>query len=156
MLVRDWMTSNPLTLAPEESIRSTLRLLRQHCFQQFPVIKDGKLVGMITAKDIRDAPKRLKTVDEVMIYDPPTLAEDTTLEEAARIVCDRKINALPVISGKNELVGIITVVDILDDLIESLGFHEELIREKEALKETFELFQITCELLHRLDRRSRH
>ena len=130
MLVRDWMTSNPLTLAPEESVRSALGLLRQHRFHQFPVIKDGKLVGMITAKDFRGASKRLKTVAEVMTYDPPTVSEDTTLEEAARIVCNRKINALPVISGKNELVGIITVADIVNGLADSLGSYEEPIREK--------------------------
>ena len=70
MLVKNWMTSNPLTLAPEESVRSALRLLRRHRFQQFPVIKDGKLVGMITARDFRGASKRLKTVAEAMINDP--------------------------------------------------------------------------------------
>lgn len=130
MLVKNWMTSNPLTLAPEESVRSALRLLRRHRFQQFPVIKDGKLVGMITARDFRGASKRLKTVAEAMINDPPTVSEDTTLEEAARIVCNRKINTLSVISGKKELVGIITVADIVNGLVDSLGSYEEPIIEK--------------------------
>lgn len=130
MLVRGWMTSNPLTLAPEESVRSALGLLKRYRFHQFPVIKDGKLVGMITAKDFRGASKRLKTIAEVMINDPPTVSEDTTLEDAARIVCKLKINALPVISGKNELVGIIAVADIVNGLIDSLGSYEEPIIEK--------------------------
>lgn len=130
MLVRQWMTPNPITVKPEEDVKSAYSLLRQRGFRQFPVVKDGNVMGMVTDRDLRDAPGRLKTVDEVMSYDPVTVSADTELEEAARIIHNRKISALLVISQKNELVGIMTVTDILDGLLYLLESHKGQMEEK--------------------------
>ena len=130
MLVRQWMTPSPITVKPEADIKSAYSLLRQRGFRQIPVGKDGNIMGMVTERDLRDAPARLKTVGEIMSYDPVTVSADTGLEEAARIIHHRKITALLVISQKNELVGIMTIIDILDGLLYLLESHKGQREEK--------------------------
>ncbi len=130
MLVRQCMTPSPVTVKPEEDVKSVYSLLRQRGFRQIPVVKDGIIVGMVTERDLRDAPARLKTVGEVMSYDPVTVSADTEVEEAARIIHNRKITALLIISQKNELVGIMTITDVLDGLLYLLESHKGQMEEK--------------------------
>jgi acetoin utilization protein AcuB len=86
-----------------------------------------------------------------MSSDPVTVMEDATLEEAARIIRNRKFNALPVVSRGGELVGIITVTDILDGLLNLLRFHEEPTRvqvkipEGISLVDVIKVFQVCSE-----------
>jgi acetoin utilization protein AcuB len=83
------------------------------------VVKDGALIGMVTDRDLRPALTELDIrVDDVMTPNPVTILEDATVEEAARIISDRKFNALPVVSSTGELVGIITVTDILKSFLD--------------------------------------
>ena len=71
MLVRHWMTLNPYTVTPEENIKSAYSLLKQRGFRQLPVVKEGKLVGIVTHRDLTEAlALRKLTVGEIMRYDP--------------------------------------------------------------------------------------
>jgi acetoin utilization protein AcuB len=123
MIVKKYMTPNPVTVTPEDDVRATFNLLFEHGFRQAPVVKDGKLVGIVTDRDLRTAiahitPESHITVGDVMTSDPITVTEYTSIEKAARMICHHKFNALPVTSDMGELVGIITTIDILEGLLD--------------------------------------
>jgi acetoin utilization protein AcuB len=137
------MTPNPVTVTPEENVKATFNLLKKHSIRQIPVVKDGRLIGIVTDRDLRVALLRPNiTVGDIMSSNPVTIIEDAPLEEAARIVCNRKFNALPVVSKGGELVGIITVTDVLDGLLNLLGFHEEPVRVKVKMSEGVNLYDV--------------
>ncbi|WP_022798422.1 CBS and ACT domain-containing protein [Thermus islandicus] len=135
MLVRDWMTRDPLTVTPDTPVLEAIHLLRQRGFRRLPVMRDGKLVGLVTDKDLKDAmPSKATTlsvwemnyllsklpVEEVMAKPVITIAADEPLEKAALLMEEKKIGGLPVMEGER-LVGIITVTDVLRAFIEALG-----------------------------------
>ena len=143
MIVKNCMTSNPVTVIPEEDVKNTSHLLQKYRIRQTPVVKDGRLVGIVTDRDLRMVFIRPNlTVNDVMSSSPVTVIEDAPVEEAARIICNRKFNALPVVSKTGELVGIITVTDILDNLIHFLGFHEEPFRVEVKVSEGVNLYGV--------------
>jgi acetoin utilization protein AcuB len=137
MFVKDCMTPYPLTVPPETDVKVTFNLLKERGFRQFPVVKGGKLVGIVTDRDLRAAIIQEKhlTVVDVMSPNPVSILEDKTVEEAAQIIHDRKFNALPVVSTKGELLGIITVTDVLSGLLNLLGFHRKSVRVKVKIPE---------------------
>ncbi len=127
MIVKNHMTPNPTTITPKEDAKIAFHLLKKHGFRQFPVVKDGKLIGIVTDRDLRPVLTELDLrVDDVMTSNPVTILEDATVEEAARIVSDRKFNALPVVSKTGELIGIITSTDILKSFLNPLGYGVEV------------------------------
>jgi acetoin utilization protein AcuB len=129
MLVRDYMTRSPLVVSVETEVRRAFQLLKKHGFRQFPVVKDGKLVGIVTDRDLRTTLLRPNlTVEEIMTINPVTIGEDASLGAAMLIFEKEKFNALPVVSKSRELTGIITVTDVLDALISLLGFREAQTR----------------------------
>ncbi|HEX3035154.1 MAG TPA: CBS domain-containing protein [Thermodesulfobacteriota bacterium] len=118
MIVKNFMTRNPLTVTPEEDVVDTFNLLKKQGFRQFPVVKDKELVGIITDRDLRSNLRDDLMVSDVMSPNPVTILEDSKLVEAALIIRDRKFNALPVVSKSGELVGIITTTDIIKSLVD--------------------------------------
>ena len=152
MLVKDCMTPNPATVTPKEDAKSTFQFLKKNGFRQAPVVKDGTLTGIVTDRDLRVALMQPNlTVGDVMSFNPVTILEDTTVEEAARMIRNRKFNALPVVSKRGELVGIITVTDILDGLLNLLRFHDEPTRvqvripEHVSLSDVIKVLQVSSE-----------
>jgi len=142
MLVRDVMTRNLITVDPETSFTDALKIMRENRIRRLPVLEDGKLVGIVTEKDILYAsPSKATTLDvwelhyllnklkirEIMTRDVVTIQEDTPVEEAAKIMADNKIGALPVVKG-NELVGIITETDIFKVFLEMFGARKKGLR----------------------------
>ena len=122
MTVKKFMTSNPVTISPDEGVNDAFHLLLEHRFRQAPVVEDGKLIGIVTDRDLRMALFQTYvaedlTVGDVMRAGPVTISEDADIKEAARIICEYKFNALPVVSGTGDLVGIITTTDILKGLL---------------------------------------
>jgi acetoin utilization protein AcuB len=135
MLVRDWMTKDPLTVAPDTPVLEAINLLKHRGFRRLPVVKDGKLIGLVTDKDLKDAmPSKATTlsvwelnyllskltVQEVMAKPVVTVGAEEPLEKAALLMEEKKIGGLPVMEGER-LVGIITVTDVLRAFIEVLG-----------------------------------
>ena len=143
MLVRDRMTSPPITVTEDMSIDQALELMREKNVRRFPVVdKKGKLVGIVSEKDLLYAspsPATTLSVYEIpyllsrikmrdlMTKEVITVAENTPLEEAARIMADNKIGGVPVMRG-DELVGIITETDMFKIFLEMLGAREEGVR----------------------------
>ncbi len=143
MLVRDRMTTNPVTVFPDTSLPEALRLMRDRKVRRFPVVDHhGHLVGIVSDKDlllaspspatslaiweITELLAKLK-IAEVMTRDVITVTEDTPLEEAARLLADRKIGGLPVVRGQT-VVGIITETDLFKSLLELLGGRRRGVR----------------------------
>ena len=125
MLVKEYMTRKPLTVSPEEDIKVAFNTLTDHNIRQAPVIGDGKLLGIITDRDLRMALVQYETepalmVKSVMTPDPVTVKESAKLKDAARIISKNKFNALPVISDSGELAGVLTTTDILNGLVRAL------------------------------------
>jgi acetoin utilization protein AcuB len=122
MLIKELMTGNPVSLSPDESINDAFQILLKRRFRQAPVVENGKLIGIVTDRDLRMAifqtyVESSLNVRDVMRFDPVTISEDAQVEEAARIICEKKFNALPVVSSTGGLVGIITTTDILKGVL---------------------------------------
>ena len=134
------MSSPPLTVSPEDSLENAIDLLQKHNIRELPVVEHGKLIGIVTDRDLREiAPsypvfrdqqeirhylQKLK-VASAMTVDPWVVSPDTPLVEAARLLQTYRIGSLPVVQG-NELVGIISVTDFLKLFIEKnrKGIHQ--------------------------------
>ncbi len=138
MYVSNRMTSNPYTISPEATIAEALELMRDNNIRRLPVIKSGKLVGIVTERALLEvSPSKATTlsvfeinyllskatVKSVMTKQVITVAPDTLLEEAALIMRENHFSSLPVIQD-NKLVGIITETDIFESFIELMGFRE--------------------------------
>jgi CBS domain-containing protein len=125
------MTPNPITITPQTTLPEAHRLMDEHYIRRLPVIKQGKLVGIVTLGDIRQAQASNATTlsvyelnylldqipaKEFMAYRPITISPDAPIAEAARLMLQYKIGGLPVIEN-GELVGIITETDLCRLLI---------------------------------------
>jgi acetoin utilization protein AcuB len=122
MIVKKFMTPAPVTISPDENVNDAFHILLEHRFRQAPVVEDGKLIGIVTDRDLRTALFQTYvesdlTVADVMRAGPVTTSEDANIKEAARIMCECKFNALPVVSRTGDLVGIVTTTDILKGLL---------------------------------------
>jgi acetoin utilization protein AcuB len=144
MLVGERMTRHPITIGPDRSVADALKLMRQENVRRFPVVdeKTGELIGIVTEKDLLYASPspatslsvhelnyllaRL-TVERVMSADLVTVTDDTLIEEAALLMIDRKVGALPVMRGE-QLVGIITETDVFKTFTELFAAREEGVR----------------------------
>ncbi|MDR7480921.1 MAG: CBS domain-containing protein [Armatimonadota bacterium] len=135
MLVRDCMTPDPTTVAPQTSLGDALRVMRRQRIRHLPVMERDRLVGIVTWTDLMRAspspasglaaweiPELLAQapVRDVMTEHPVTVAPDLPVEDAARLLRERKIGSLPVVDG-DRLVGIVTESDLFDALVRLLG-----------------------------------
>lgn len=129
------MSHPVITAAPDLQITKAHELMAHEKIGQLPVVKNGKLVGIVSKNDILNAyPSSVTSlavweiaallekikVKDVMIKKVRTVQEDTLIEEAARIMVDNVIRSLPVMRG-SELVGIITQTDLFNIMMEMLG-----------------------------------
>ena len=125
LLVRDNMTNDPFTVPPNEDVRVVFSKLTDLMIRQVPVVDGGKLLGIVTDRDLRLAVAetvggRGLTVAAVMTPEPVTVSPDTTLKDAARIISRNKFNALPVVGPDGALEGMLTTTDILNGLVKAL------------------------------------
>jgi acetoin utilization protein AcuB len=123
-LVRNWMTPNPITITPLTTLPEAQQIMLEHDIRRLPVVRMGKLVGIVTFGDIREAqPSSVSslsiyelnylldrlTANQFMTFDPITVSPDATIRETARLMLEHKVG-LPVVRN-GELVGIITETD---------------------------------------------
>nr|MBA3578292.1 IMP dehydrogenase [Sphingomonas sp.] len=108
------MVVNPITVRPEQSLAEALELMRTNRISGIPVVeKSGKLIGIITNRDVRFAENPKQPVSELMTRDNlATVPIGTSQEEARRILHQRRIEKLLVVDEANRCVGLITVKDI--------------------------------------------
>jgi acetoin utilization protein AcuB len=124
LTVRDVMVTGPVTVRPHETARHAYRLMRDNRFRHLPVVEDGRLVGILSDRDLRPvllSPTLARArVAELMSEDLTTVGPDALVEEAASLLVVKKIGCLPVIAD-GRLVGIVTETDLLGVLVELLG-----------------------------------
>ena len=132
MKVRDLMTSDPSTVAPDDVIARAATLMREEDCGSIPVVKDAKLVGIVTDRDITvrgvaagKDPKTTK-VSEVMSADPITVEPDTDADEASRMMAQHQVRRLPVVED-GRLLGIVVTAQLARR--ESAGKMGETIKE---------------------------
>ena len=122
MLVGNRMTKEPLTVEPDDLLIRASCKMQSGGFRRLPVVKEGKLVGIITERDLREHRGHLEhtKVNGAMSERPVTVSPRTTLEEAAQIMLDRQIGGLPVVED-GRLLGIITASDVLHAFLDLMG-----------------------------------
>jgi acetoin utilization protein AcuB len=133
-VVEKWMTSDVVTVRPEETIIDAFELMQTRRIRHLPVVEEGELKGLVTDRDIRLAliPAPLSTpedrmyhlgaltrVDEIMATDLITVEPSASIEAAAKLMAKYKIGAVPVVE-QGKLVGILTETDIMCVFIEML------------------------------------
>lgn len=119
--VMEIMGRAPRTTSPHEILAEAQDLMTREGMHQLPVVENGTLVGMLSDRDLHAHSGYLERtrVDAAMTYGVITVAPTDTARHAARLLIDRKINALPVVEG-DQLVGIVSKTDLLRLLVRVL------------------------------------
>ncbi|MCS7088773.1 MAG: CBS domain-containing protein [Thermoflexales bacterium] len=132
--VRDWMTTNPVTITPQTSLAEAHRLMKQKRVRRLPVLENGKLVGIVALSDVLEAEPSSATtlsiyeinyllaemkVEKIMKRNVITVTPDTPIREAANLMLTHKIGGLPVVED-GKLVGIITESDIFRMIVRTM------------------------------------
>lgn len=132
-IVQGWMTPNPLTIEENTSIIEAIHLMKEKNIRRLPVMKNGKFVGLVTDRMIKEyTPGKATSLDawevqyilaktpvkEVMNPKPYTVTPETPLAAAAQMFLDHKLYGLCVLDSKGELVGIMSVGDMLRAVVE--------------------------------------
>ncbi len=143
MLVKDYMKTDVLTVEEEDSFNSVVNLMKENRIRHVPVVRKGKVVGIVTESDIKKASASPATtlsvyelnylldkirVKDIMTKEVVSAQPDMTLEDAAMTMRERRIGGLPVVDRKNNLVGIITLTDIVDQFLDVMGVGAQGIR----------------------------
>ncbi len=139
MFVAKRMTLNPVTVPPTMSVSEATNLMKSKKFRRLPVVENGKLVGIVTDRDLRAvAPSPATTlsvfeinhllakmqVREIMKTAVITIGVDATIEEAALLMYTHKIGGLVVVDAAGAVAGIITETDIFKCFVDVMGLAE--------------------------------
>jgi CBS domain-containing protein len=117
MKVRELMTKQPTTVEPNATLGEVATLMKQEDCGSIPVVEAGRLVGIVTDRDIvirgvaAGVDPKTQRVSKVMSSDPVTIGADDDIDEAEKKMADRQIRRLPVVEG-GKLVGIIVTAQI--------------------------------------------
>ncbi|MEW6544970.1 MAG: IMP dehydrogenase [Nitrospirota bacterium] len=107
------MIIDPITIAPDQTIRDAHEIMSRYRISGIPVTRNGKLVGILTNRDLRFESRMDLKVSQVMTKEKlVTAPEGTSLEKAREILHEYRIEKLPVVNRKGELKGLITIKDI--------------------------------------------
>jgi len=136
MLVRNWMSKDVITVNVNDPIIDAIKLLKHNDIGRLPVMQKGKMVGIVTDRDVKRASasdavplevhellyllSKIK-IDEIMSKNPITVPPDYTVEETAEVLLENKISSTPVVDDQDQLVGIITQNDLFRVLISLTG-----------------------------------
>jgi acetoin utilization protein AcuB len=142
MLVGERMSHPVITIPPDMPIVDALNMMKREKIRRAPIMKEGKLAGIVSDKDLLNASPSPATslsvwemnyllskitVKDVMTKKVLTVSEDTPIEEAARIMADNKIGGLPVVR-EDRVVGIITETDLFKIFLELMGARDLGVR----------------------------
>jgi len=136
MLVRNWMSKKVITIEAKDSMQRAISLMKEHNIRMLPVLKRGKLVGVVSDGDLKKASASDATmldvhemlyllskikVRDIMTKDPLTVAPDCTVEETAELLMEHKVSGVPVVEEGGRVVGVITRDDLFQVLISLSG-----------------------------------
>jgi len=161
MIIKDWMTTDVITIDPEASMMRAAKLMKEKGIRRLPVVDDkGKVVGMLSDRDVKEAsPSKATTLDvhelyyllseikvkNIMTPSPITIRETDTVVKCAAIMHDKKISGLPVVDDQGALVGIMTQNEVYRVLLSITGVYHggvqiglQLPDERGSLKEVLD------------------
>lgn len=142
MFVKDRMTPNPIYGSPEMAVTEAQEMMAENKIRHLPILENGQMVGLITQSSLRSAlPSDISSFSRfeisytlskvkagsIMIKDVITIEPDTPIEDAAQIMADRKLGAMPVLED-GKLVGIISGEDLFIAMSDLLGTRKTGIR----------------------------
>jgi len=129
--VNDWMTREPVTIDDHASIIEAVHLMKEKNVRRLPVMHHGRLAGIVTDRMLKDySPGKATTLDtwevhyllsktavkEAMNPHPHTVKPDALLTDAAAVIRDNKLYGLCVVNDDGDLVGILTIKDLIEAL----------------------------------------
>lgn len=136
MLVQDWMSADVVTIDVNAKIQDAINMLMDHHISMLPVLDGGKLVGIVTDRDLKHASpsdaclldfqnimyhvSRLE-VGAIMSPNPITVPPELTIEETAEILLRHNISSVPVVDEAGQIKGVITKDDIFSALVSLSG-----------------------------------
>jgi len=139
MLIQDWMARDVLTVDENTSLMRATRIMKENNIRRLPVVAHGKVVGIVTDRDVKDAsPSKTASLDihelyyllsemkvkDVMTPNPLTLQGNDSLEMAALIMLEDKISGIPVVDDSGHLIGLLSETDVLRAFIHSTGIKD--------------------------------
>ena len=139
MFVVNRMTKHPVTASSATKVDEAIHLLKKHNIRRLPVVDDGKLVGIVTDKDLmRVTPSAATTlakyeinsllagisIGEIMSKSVISVNESAPIEEAALLMSRNRVSGLPVTSDVGAVVGVITETDIFDAFVNIMDLEE--------------------------------
>ena len=138
MLIKDVMTPDPVVVDPSETISKALVLMYQHDIRHLPVIDRGRLVGIVSDRDIKqtmgppsvvkgplDEAEASLPVASIMTQNPISVRPGDTLKTAIEQIIENRISGLPVVDHDLRLVGILSEIDIMGYCLDLLDRHAE-------------------------------
>ncbi len=143
MLVKDWMAKDVLTIDENASVMRANRTMKENKIHRLPVLSHGKLVGVITDRDLRDAsPSKSASLDihemnyllsemkvkEVMTRRPICMKGNDSLEKAALIMLDNHVSGILIVDDANHLAGLLSETDVLQAFIHCTGIRDGAIQ----------------------------
>ena len=127
MLVRDWMTHDPVSVGPTTPLIEVYRIFKEYEIRHLPVVERGHIVGIITDHDLGRAILHAaadgapRTVSDAMSHPVRFVHAGDRIEDAALLMHNHKLGGLPVVDDTGNLVGILTIQDLLEILIAELS-----------------------------------
>ena len=139
MLVKYWMTTEVITVDEDVSLMQASKLMKEHGIKHLPVIKERRLVGIVSDRDLKEAQASDATsldihelyylldkvkIKNLMSTNLHTTTGEEVVERAAALMLDYDISALPVVDQEGKLKGIVTKGDLFRGLIAISGIHQ--------------------------------
>jgi acetoin utilization protein AcuB len=139
MLVQNWMNAKVITVDVDDTMLDATKILKEHQIRHLPVLKSGKLVGIVTDRDLKRASPSDATsleahellyiianikVGEIMTKNPITVPYNYTVEEAAETLMKHRISGMPVVDKEGRVVGTITQTDIFRVFLSLTGLEK--------------------------------
>jgi len=143
MLIKDWMAKNVLTVDENTSLMRATRIMKENNIRKLPVVSHGKLLGIISDRDVKEAsPSKTTSLDihelyyllsemkvkDVMTHNPITMRGTDSLEKAALIMLENKISGIPVLDDSERLIGLLSETDVMLGFIHATGIKDGAIQ----------------------------
>jgi len=166
MLVKEWMSKKVITIEASETLSEAINTLKRNKIRRLPVLENGKLVGIASDRDLKEAaPSKATSLDiwelhylmskikvkDVMTRGPITIGPEATIEKAAIIMKDNVIGGLPVVNDEGAVVGILTVQDIFGALISITGARISAFRVAVVIPDKSGAVKEVCDIMRKFD-----
>ena len=164
MLVKNWMSTPVITINEKDSMQDAMRLMKEHHIRRLPVMQQGRMVGILTDRDLKRASASDATaleiheliyllseikIKDIMTKNPITVPVDFTVEETAEILLKNKISGVPVVERGGILVGTITQTDLFKVMMALTGIGKRGMQFAFRLEDRSGTIKEVCDILRK-------